>query len=486
MKKNTNIENALKIISAKICGNNLAYKVDAKNNIAQIIALKDGIFIASDNRLKNFNERSHLVVLNCLFSYSIVLKNQIVAKIEVNDKITMEDVDSIIFNISGNTDLLNIIPKEKKSIALINLKLNNTVEENNLIEKTNQKIKNNLSFLKTEIKIEETCDFSEEELDKAIYSAEKTNPDIIFISSPISDKTIIKKTIEKAFDDIICSHFPEIGVSDILIATKKNIKIIALPYNYATNSSYNLDIIINKAILTEKLIATDFLNDAPVILNSTDIITETSDLITPLKNKENKGNIGGIILAAGTSIRAGTNKLFAEIKGEPVLLKSVKTAIEAGISPIFVILGHREEESKEILKDLDVNIMINSEYRSGIKSSIELGIKSLPNFCQGAFIIPADQPYLTKEHFSKMIKAFDLKKEKQLIISGHNGIKYNPVLWSKSLFEYADIVPENSQTRAFFLSHSDYTTIINAEEEKTLKDITHPADIKDLEKENLL
>jgi molybdenum cofactor cytidylyltransferase len=55
---------------------------------------------------------------------------------------------------------------------------------------------------------------------------------------------------------------------------------------------------------------------------------------------EGSGPIAAIVLAAGASTRMGANKLLLELGGERLLHRAVRTALEAGLSPVLVILGH--------------------------------------------------------------------------------------------------------------------------------------------------
>lgn len=96
--------------------------------------------------------------------------------------------------------------------------------------------------------------------------------------------------------------------------------------------------------------------------------------------------------------------------------------------------------------------MRNHDYASGVKTSIRLGLKSVPSSCDGALLIPADMPNITAEYLNRMIKSFNKGKERQLLVSAYGGHKYNPVLWSSDLYPTADLVPEDSHLRQVFLN----------------------------------
>ena len=109
--------------------------------------------------------------------------------------------------------------------------------------------------------------------------------------------------------------------------------------------------------------------------------------------------------------------------------------------------------------------------------TIRLGLNSVPSFCDGALLLPADMPCITSSYINKMIKAFNKKEHRQLCVSWFDGKKYNPVIWGKDLYQQADLVPENSHLRGVFLEHSDYTKLVDADKE-TCVDINFPYDIE--------
>ena len=110
-----------------------------------------------------------------------------------------------------------------------------------------------------------------------------------------------------------------------------------------------------------------------------------------------------------------------------------------------------------------------------------MGVKSVPGFCDGVLLLPADMPNITPEFINKMIKNFDNKAEKQLVIATVKGIKCNPAIWSKSLYDVADLVPENADLRPVFMEHSDYTKLVKGDE-NILLDVNYPYDLERLGK----
>ncbi|MEO5886171.1 MAG: selenium cofactor biosynthesis protein YqeC, partial [Anaerolineales bacterium] len=88
--------------------------------------------------------------------------------------------------------------------------------------------------------------------------------------------------------------------------------------------------------------------------------------------------VAGIILAAGESARFGSTKQLLDWKGKPFVRAVALTALEAGLSPVIVVTGANAEKVELALKDLDVIIIRNADWKSGQASSIKAGISSLP------------------------------------------------------------------------------------------------------------
>ena len=59
----------------------------------------------------------------------------------------------------------------------------------------------------------------------------------------------------------------------------------------------------------------------------------------------------------------------------------------------------------------------------------------------------------------------------------NKGVKANPVIWSRALFDKADIVPENAAQRPVFMEHADYTTLVDIKDKNKLFDVTFPSDV---------
>ena len=148
---------------------------------------------------------------------------------------------------------------------------------------------------------------------------------------------------------------------------------------------------------------------------------------------DRSGAVAGILLAAGTSSRMGSNKLLFELGGESVLRGAARRALAAGVSPLLVVLGHEAERAEQELAGLPCRVVINPGYEQGINSSLKTGVSAVPAEAQAAVVMLADMPFVTPEMLAGLIARFR-SSEAPLVISDYEGVHAPPMLYDRSLF----------------------------------------------------
>ena len=109
-----------------------------------------------------------------------------------------------------------------------------------------------------------------------------------------------------------------------------------------------------------------------------------------------------MILAAGKSSRFGGQKVLVDWQGQPLIRHIVTCVLEAGLSPVIVVLGACEEPIRESLIGLDIDFVHNSAYEKGMGTSLRSGFSALPKGLNGAFLFLGDQPCVDQSLIQKM------------------------------------------------------------------------------------
>jgi molybdenum cofactor cytidylyltransferase len=147
---------------------------------------------------------------------------------------------------------------------------------------------------------------------------------------------------------------------------------------------------------------------------------------------ERTGRIAGIVLAAGASTRLGRNKLFVELDGEPLIRRAVRRAIEAGLAPVFVVLGHEADGARAALEGLACEPVVNADYLRGVNSSVRAGITAAAG-AAAAVVILADMPLVTSAMIATLAERYRTTGA-PLVISEYGGVNAPPMLYDGSLF----------------------------------------------------
>jgi molybdenum cofactor cytidylyltransferase len=101
-------------------------------------------------------------------------------------------------------------------------------------------------------------------------------------------------------------------------------------------------------------------------------------------------SISAIVLAAGASRRLGRPKQLVDFLGKPLLRRTVLTIL-TGCRDIVVVLGFQADKVGASLTGLPVRVVINTEWQTGIASSIRTGVMALPSDAEGTLLFVCDQ-----------------------------------------------------------------------------------------------
>jgi molybdenum cofactor cytidylyltransferase len=125
------------------------------------------------------------------------------------------------------------------------------------------------------------------------------------------------------------------------------------------------------------------------------------------------------------------NKLLADVGGAPMVRTVVQAALASTARPVLVVTGHMAAEVAGALAGLDVTLVANPDYATGLASSVKAGVRALPANCAGALVALGDMPRLTAGHLDRLIAAF---AGDAIVVPMHAGKQGNPVLWPARYF----------------------------------------------------
>jgi molybdenum cofactor cytidylyltransferase len=144
--------------------------------------------------------------------------------------------------------------------------------------------------------------------------------------------------------------------------------------------------------------------------------------------EQQKSNVVGILLAAGSSTRLGKPKQLLKIGKENLVERSCRVLIESNVVDRLLVLGDKAQDISQTISKSPVKIIVNPEYQKGMGSSIKLALSYLGKIekkFNGFLILNVDQPAVNVSHIQKMLFQFE-KHSAQKIISSfyadHTGV----------------------------------------------------------------
>ena len=153
-------------------------------------------------------------------------------------------------------------------------------------------------------------------------------------------------------------------------------------------------------------------------------------------------SVAAIILAAGQASRfraaageAGpATKLVAQMDGKPLVRHVAEAALSSNARPVIVVTGHADEAVRAALDSLPLTFVHNEAYATGLASSLQRGLASVPTDCAGALVLLGDMPLVSPEIIGRLIAAFADTTSTKAVAPVRDGQRGNPVLLSRALF----------------------------------------------------
>jgi CTP:molybdopterin cytidylyltransferase MocA len=102
-----------------------------------------------------------------------------------------------------------------------------------------------------------------------------------------------------------------------------------------------------------------------------------------------------VILAAGASRRLGRSKQLVSIGGEVLLRRQCRCALDAGVGPVLVVLGHDADRHKRVVADLQLDVRVNDEWQEGIAATLRLAVGVAIARRAALLVFPCDQYRIT-------------------------------------------------------------------------------------------
>lgn len=193
--------------------------------------------------------------------------------------------------------------------------------------------------------------------------------------------------------------------------------------------------------------------------------------------------ICAIVLAAGRSLRMGTQKLLLPLAGQAIIAHVVDELQRSPVNEIFVVTGMDGARISEALAGRRVCFVNNPDRDGDMLSSVRCGLWALPESCRAVLVAIGDQPRLTAELVAKLIGAFH-QSGRSIAVPVHGQRRGHPLLFSKRFRDEILQRFDDVGLRGLLEAHPQEIAEITVEAQCVLDDVDTPEDFRRLTEES--
>ena len=185
--------------------------------------------------------------------------------------------------------------------------------------------------------------------------------------------------------------------------------------------------------------------------------------------------ISGILLAAGLSTRMGAPKQLLPFGESTIVETVVDNMLGAKFDEVIVVVGHRAEEIQKQLGTRPIKTVFNSDYRDGMLTSAQTGIRTLKTSDAFALML-VDQPFITSALIDQVVEAYQ-QTGKGIALPSYNYKRGHPVIFNQRYAQ--DILALNAESggvRTLFKKYGDDIHYVTVDTDAVLRDIDYRED----------
>lgn len=440
---------------ANICAAN------ASTGRVNLHATRAGLFRADRLMVDHLNSIDPAITFACLADRSQVATDDMVATIKIIPLAVPEASLKQAKTVIAAPSMARVLPFQPVRVGLIATQL--PALKASVMDKTRDLLMSRLghsgSRLVEEVRVGHETDLVAAEIARLASSLGLV---IIFGASAVTDPDdIIPSAIRAAGGRVERVGMPVDPGNLLVLGSVGDVPVIGAPGCARSPKENGFDWVLARVLAGEPPSALDISRlGVGGLLKEIPSRPQPRQVSTAARNAE----VGVVLLAAGRASRMGEDaghKLLAQFDGEPLVRRMARTALGSAASSSVVVTGHRGEDIASSLDGLDVKLVENPDYASGMASSLKAGLGALDDDVAGALVLLGDMPTLTSVHLDLLIDAFRQTGGSAIVRASDGVRRGNPVILPRATFPDAMRLSGDVGARA--LIESGAWTVIDVE-----------------------
>lgn len=188
------------------------------------------------------------------------------------------------------------------------------------------------------------------------------------------------------------------------------------------------------------------------------------------------GSVAAIVLAAGKSERMKYPKPLLIFGKETVVDRVIRICLEGGCDPVIVVLGHDEARVRANASLEGAQIVSHPGYESGRTSSLQAGLRALPDEASAFLIFPVDHALVDAATVATLIAAWREGGSAAVLHPVHAGSKGHPVLCNRALAKELLDLAADAPARQVTGADPSRARLIPTDDAEILRNLDAPAD----------
>ncbi|EOD68756.1 nucleotidyltransferase family protein [Amycolatopsis vancoresmycina] len=185
--------------------------------------------------------------------------------------------------------------------------------------------------------------------------------------------------------------------------------------------------------------------------------------------------VAGLLLAAGAGRRFGSPKALAQIDGDPLVLRALRTLTAAGCAPVRVVVGAAADQVRALLPDPSQAVEA-ADWATGMGASLGAGLAALAATPEpvAALVHLVDLPWVGPDVLARVAA---LAAADTVARAAYDGIPGHPVLLGRRWWsEIAGTARGDRGARDWLAGRADLT-LVECGDLGSGRDVDRPADL---------
>ena len=431
--------------------------------------------------IKKVNLVDESIAFSIVEHNQLLAKNDLIATLKIIPFFTQKKyVDQVISKLAKN-ELFKTHSLNKKEVSLIQTSFD--WQKKSIFKATSNVTRNRLEALDCSLNEEKLIRHDYEVLRSEIKSSVESGIDILLLSgaSAIIDRSDhIPKAILSEGGEIIQYGLAVDPGNLLLLGKIGKTTIIGMPGCARSPKLNGFDWVL-QLLMADIPINREELAD----MGAGGLLMEIASRPLPralaksVSKREKK--VMGVILAAGNSTRMGKdNKLLRKIGDAPLIRNTAIEMLKSDLDTCSIVLGYQSDKVADVIKDLNINLILNPLWKEGQASSLRAAINTLDSTYSDLLIMLGDLPGIKSSHINSIIEEHLLtdNRRSKITIPSFKGQKGNPVIWGRSFFHDLSNLEGDIGGRTLFSEHPAAINILEMDDPWVVKDADTPEDFE--------